>query len=74
MKHLFSALLLAGAAMAAPAQTTLSGRTLDGKAFDLAERRGRVVLLLLWRTDCAVCLNKMPEPTRPAGGTSLSIW
>jgi thiol-disulfide isomerase/thioredoxin len=68
MKYLLSALLLALAATTALAQPALSGRTLDGKAFDLAERRGRVVLLLLWRTDCAVCLNKMPELRANAAG------
>jgi peroxiredoxin len=38
-----------------------SGTTLDGKTFDLAQQRGRVVLLLLWRTDCPVCLSAMRE-------------
>ena len=39
----------------------LQGPTLDGRAFDLTAQRGRVVMVVLWRTDCAVCLNKMPE-------------
>jgi hypothetical protein len=29
--------------------------------FDLARRSGRVVMVMLWRTDCAVCLSKMRE-------------
>jgi thiol-disulfide isomerase/thioredoxin len=58
--------ILAGllAALLAPAQAsdpTFSGRGLDGRSYDLADRRGRVVMLVLWRTDCAVCLSKMPE-------------
>ncbi len=39
----------------------LRGHTLDGRNFDLARQRGRVVMVVLWRTDCAVCLDKMPE-------------
>lgn len=47
---------------AALAQTpTFSGTTLEGQPFNLDAQRGRVVLVLLWRTDCAVCLSKMPE-------------
>ena len=39
----------------------LRGKTLDGRPFDLAAQRGRVVMVVLWRTDCGVCLSKMPE-------------
>lgn len=46
---------------AAAAEPWLQGPTLDGHPFDLAARRGRVVMVVVWRTDCAVCLNKMPE-------------
>jgi len=42
-----------------PAQ--LRGPTLDGQAFDLARLRGKVVMVLFWSTDCAVCRDKMPE-------------
>ena len=38
-----------------------TGTSLEGKAFSLAQQRGRVVMVVLWRTDCAVCLSKMPE-------------
>lgn len=54
------------AAVAAPA--VLRGPSLEGKAFDLAAQRGRVVMVVLWRTDCAVCLNKMPELRANAQG------
>lgn len=39
----------------------LTGTTLEGAAFDLAELRGKVVLVVFWATDCAVCRDKMPE-------------
>ena len=44
-----------------PAPADLRGRTLDGQAFDLARLRGKVVMVLFWSTDCAVCRDKMPE-------------
>ena len=47
---------------------SLTGRTLDGRAFDLAQLRGRVVMLVLWSTDCAVCLDKLPELRENARG------
>ncbi len=54
---------------AAAAQTPVfSGRTLDDRAFALAAQRGRVVMVVLWRTDCAVCLSKMPELRANAQG------
>ena len=51
----------APAASAARVADTLRGKALDGRSFDLAAQRGRVVMVVLWRTDCSVCLNKMPE-------------
>ena len=55
------ALLLRCLALAQDAAPAFSGTTFDGRSFDLARQRGRVVLVVLWRTDCVVCLNKMPE-------------
>ena len=47
---------------AAAAQTpAISGTTLENKAYQLASRRGKVVLVMFWSTDCAVCIDKMPE-------------
>jgi cytochrome oxidase Cu insertion factor (SCO1/SenC/PrrC family) len=42
-------------------QPAVTGKTLDGKPFDLAKLKGRVVLLMFWSTECAVCRDKMPE-------------
>lgn len=61
-----SALAQAGGGTAAAAQAQagapqVEGKTIDGKPFSLASQRGKVVLLMLWSTSCAVCRDKMPE-------------
>lgn len=70
MKTLLHLLTLAAALWAAPlsAQTAappaapaLQGRTLEGRPFQLASLKGKVVLLMFWSTGCAVCRDKMPE-------------
>jgi len=65
-------LIAAGAqAQAVPAadeRAQLAGRTLDGRPLDLAGLRGKVVLLMFWSTDCAVCRDKMAELRRNVGG------
>ena len=63
--------LLAGAALSALAGTTraqtaapkhsLLGKTLDGRAYDIAQDRGKAMLVFFWSTRCAVCRDKMPE-------------
>jgi mono/diheme cytochrome c family protein len=36
-------------------------RDAEGKASDLAQHRGRLVLLVFWETTCVPCLEKMPR-------------
>lgn len=68
------ALMALGMVASAQAQTTpplkggsvaaaphIEGQTVEGKPFRLASLKGKVVLLLYWSTDCAVCRDKMPE-------------
>ena len=56
------------AASAPVALPSLSGHTPQGQAVDLAAYRGKVVMLLFWSTDCAVCLNTLPELRRNLAG------
>ena len=44
-----------------PPAPPFSGQSLDGRSYDLQARRGRVVMVVLWRSDCAVCLSKLSE-------------
>ncbi|MBS7806077.1 TlpA disulfide reductase family protein [Variovorax sp. PCZ-1] len=46
----------------------IAGKTLDGQAFDLAKQKGKVVLVMFWATDCAVCRDKMRELRENAKG------
>lgn len=41
-----------------------SAMNLDGSKFDLASRRGKVVLLNIWATWCTPCLAEIPELQR----------
>jgi len=67
MKKLILAAALLAAVLGASAQTPvaaplrLEGPTVEGKPFQLAALRGKVVLLMYWSTDCAVCRDKMAE-------------
>jgi thiol-disulfide isomerase/thioredoxin len=42
------------------APVELSGTTLDGKPFDLASDRGKVVVVNTWWSGCGPCNNEMP--------------
>jgi peroxiredoxin len=64
--------LLGLASLCAWAQTvqspTLVGKTMQPATVDLAQLKGKVVLLFFWSTDCAVCLDKLPELRRNLEG------
>ncbi|MBN8739836.1 MAG: hypothetical protein BGP24_23000 [Lysobacterales bacterium 69-70] len=70
MKTLFASLVLAiaaalpAAAADPPARLELSIKTLDGKTFDLAEHKGRWVILNFWATWCSPCIKELPELSR----------
>lgn len=48
-------------AAAGALRPVVEGRTIEGHPFSLAALKGKVVLLMFWNTDCAVCRDKMPE-------------
>jgi peroxiredoxin len=72
LKKLLLASLLTAATLCAHAQTVLSpalvGKTMQPATVDLAELKGKVVLLFFWSTDCPVCLDKLPELRRNLEG------
>lgn len=39
----------------------IEGKTIAGLPFKLSSLKGKVVLVLYWSTNCAVCRDKMPE-------------
>ena len=61
MRPLITALLLFISLSAAAQPARLNGNTLDGQRFSLEALRGKVVMLFFWNTDCAPCIQKMPE-------------
>jgi thiol-disulfide isomerase/thioredoxin len=61
-----TSLALFGVSVDVHAQATtdgpaLEGTTLSGKAFKLTALKSKVVLVMFWSTDCAVCRDKMRE-------------
>lgn len=73
MKHrLAAALLLIASGLTAAAEVgsafTLRAVTLDGQAWDAERQRGKVLLVFYWRSDCAVCISKLPELRSNAEG------
>lgn len=62
-----AAALAAGAPAAhaaMPAQPTLKINTLDGKPYDLAQQRGKYVIVNYWATWCVPCIKEMPDISR----------
>jgi len=49
---------------AMPAQPTLKINTLDGKPYDLAQQRGKYVIVNYWATWCVPCIKEMPDISR----------
>jgi thiol-disulfide isomerase/thioredoxin len=60
--------LAQNAAPSLPKNVQITGKTIDGAAFDLKQHKGKVVLAMFWATDCAVCRDKMPELRENAKG------
>ncbi len=63
-----SALTCVAQAEAAAPVATLVGKTEQGASVDLSGYKGKVVLLFFWSTDCAVCLDTLPEMRRNLRG------
>jgi thiol-disulfide isomerase/thioredoxin len=72
MRRLLLTGVLAAASVCAQAQTApspvLVGKTMQPATVDLAQLKGKVVLLFFWSTDCAVCMDKLPELRRNLEG------
>jgi cytochrome oxidase Cu insertion factor (SCO1/SenC/PrrC family) len=64
--------LFAAAGVCAQVQTApnpgLVGKTMQAAVVDLAQLKGKVVLMFFWSTDCPVCLDKLPELRRNLEG------
>ncbi len=46
---------------AKPLAETFSAVSMDGETFDLAELRGKVVVLTFWSTKCPICAAEIPK-------------
>ena len=44
-----------------PLAANFTATSLDGKTFDLAEFKGKVVLLTFWSTKCLICHSEIPK-------------
>jgi len=60
----FSALAFGQQAKAKPLPETFNATALDGQTFELAELKGKVVVLTFWLTRCAICHSEIPKLNR----------
>ncbi len=51
---------------AKPLAETFSATSLSGQTFNLAELKGKVVLISFWSTKCPICHNEIPKLNRLA--------
>ena len=56
-----SAGLAPAQSVAIGSEPVVTGLTFDKKPFQLSSLKGKVVVLMFWTTDCAVCRDQMPE-------------
>jgi thiol-disulfide isomerase/thioredoxin len=71
LKSLAAGLLALSSAVAVAqpsAAPMLVGKTMEPATVDLSQLKGKVVMLFFWSTDCAVCLDKLPELRRNLEG------
>lgn len=57
----FSAAVFGQQSKAKPLAETFAQTSLDGKSFDLAELKGKVVVLTFWSTKCPICHTEIPK-------------
>lgn len=53
--------LIYGLGLGAPARAWLEGRSVDGGPYRLTQERGQVVLVVLWSTACALCIETLSD-------------
>jgi len=57
----FSVTVFGQQSKAKPLAEIFSAISLDGKLFDLARLKGKVVVLTFWSTKCPICHNEIPK-------------
>ena len=57
----FSVTVFGQQSKAKPLAEIFSATSLDGKLFDLAQLKGKVVVLTFWSTKCPICHNEIPK-------------
>ncbi|MDN4163734.1 TlpA disulfide reductase family protein, partial [Nocardioides abyssi] len=51
----------------------LSGETVDGDTYDLADQRGKVVVVNVWWSGCGPCIKEMPMLTEADAETGDDV-